>query len=129
LSLLHSARDVSDGGLAVTLAESSIVSGIGASIDIVDEITPNPPPPGPPWELLFCEPSSAVVVTCDRADLPQIVALAAELEIFVQKIGETGGASLDFSVEHQNVFSIPVHELRESWSGALESALYDEVTA
>jgi phosphoribosylformylglycinamidine synthase II len=129
LGLLHSARDVSDGGLAVTLAESAIASGIGARIDIVDEVTPNPPPPGAPWEMLFCEPSSAVVVTCDREDLARIVALAADLGVYIQKIGETGGSTFDFSVEHRNVFSIPVHELRESWSGALESALYEEVTA
>jgi len=127
--LLHSARDVSEGGLAVMLAEAAITSGIGARIDIVDEITPNPPPPGPPWELLFSEPSSAVVVTCDHADVGQIAALAADFGVFVQKIGETGGISLDFSVEHQNVFSIPVHELSKPWLGALESALYDEVTA
>ncbi len=125
--LLHSARDVSDGGLAVSLAEASIGSGLGAIIDIVDETAP--PAPSQPLEVLFSEPSSAVVVSCAAANVAAITAVASQFGLFVLRIGETGGTSLDFNIDGEHVFSIPIQELREPWAKALESALYDEVTA
>ena len=125
--LLRSARDVSDGGLAVSLAEASIGSGLGAIIDIVDETAP--PAPSQPLEILFSEPSSAVIVSCDPANFAAIAAVASQFALFVLKIGETGGTSLDLNIDGEHVFSIPIQDLREPWAKALESALYDEVTA
>jgi len=125
--LLHSARDVSDGGLAVSLAEASIGSGLGAIIDIVDETAP--PASIQPLEMLFSEPSSAVVVSCAPANVAAIATVASQFGLFVLRIGETGGASFDFNIDGEHVFSIPIQDLREPWAKALESALYDEVTA
>ena len=125
--LLHSARDVSDGGLAVSLAEASIGSGLGAIIDIVDETAP--PASSQPLEMLFSEPSSAVVVSCAPANVAAIATVASQFGLFVLRIGETGGASFDFNIDGEHVFSIPIQDLREPWAKALESALYDEVTA
>ena len=125
--LLHSARDVSDGGLAVSLAEASIGSGLGAIIGIVDETAP--PAPSQPLEVLFSEPSSAVIVSCDPANVAAIAAVASQFGLFVLRIGETGGTSLDLNIDGEYIFSISIQDLREPWAKALESALYDEVAA
>jgi phosphoribosylformylglycinamidine synthase len=63
--LLASAHDVSDGGLAVAIAEAAIGGRMGARVSV-----PAPAAPGSPAELLFGEPLGSFVVTCrpDRLD-------------------------------------------------------------
>jgi phosphoribosylformylglycinamidine synthase len=84
--LVRSAHDVSDGGLAVALAECSIggPSRIGAKIALGDTIRPD--------ALLFGESTGRVVAA--TAEPGALLALAAEAGVPAQRIGETGGSRL-----------------------------------
>ncbi|MCP4007287.1 MAG: phosphoribosylformylglycinamidine synthase subunit PurL [bacterium] len=84
LRLMRSAHDVSNGGLAVALAECALQSGIGLQAA----------PPGAgmrPDALLFGESASRVVVSCAQADLDALLQLAREIGVPGEAIGSTGG--------------------------------------
>jgi phosphoribosylformylglycinamidine synthase subunit PurL len=121
--LLHSAKDIADGGIAVALAESAISSGIGATVNQDESLLVHP------LFGLFAEPATTVIVTAKPADVDEIEALAGEFSFFVARIGATGGTSLEISVEKEPFISAPLDDLRAAWAGALESALHSEVNA
>jgi phosphoribosylformylglycinamidine synthase II len=106
---LTAVHDVSDGGLAVALAEMAIASGIGADVQL-----PVITDPIPVW---FGEDQGRYIVTISHADpglVRDIQDEAAELGISAPWIGETGGAELKLD----GARAIPVGELKaahESW--------------
>jgi phosphoribosylformylglycinamidine synthase subunit PurL len=114
--LLESAHDCSEGGLAVTLAESTFAKGIGMSVDL--------PSHGLPSEFsLFGEDASRVVISCDRIHLPGIQQVAVKYGISLDVIGETVPAQVTIKLDGRVVVSARVEELREAYEGALEKAL------
>jgi phosphoribosylformylglycinamidine synthase II len=121
--LLHSASDISDGGIAVALAEAAFAKGIGAIVEQEQSLMAHP------LFGLFAEPSSTILVSAAEGHIGAIEKLAGEYNFFVARIGTTGGDSLTISVDHQPLISASLANLREPWATALESALHDEVTA
>jgi phosphoribosylformylglycinamidine synthase subunit PurL len=121
--LVHSAKDISDGGIAVALAESAIRSGIGAKANQDESLLVHP------LFGLFAEPSSTVVLTAKPADVDEIEKLADEHGFLAVRIGITGGDKLEISVEHEPFVSASLAELREPWAESLEAALHNEVLA
>jgi phosphoribosylformylglycinamidine synthase subunit PurL len=109
LGLLDAAHDLSDGGLAVALAESCLAGGIGCSVTL----------PGDPFTFLFSESAARAVVAvkpgaedefalvCARADQPAFV------------LGVTGGQSLRVT----DGFEISLEELAAVHRGALPALL------
>jgi phosphoribosylformylglycinamidine synthase subunit PurL len=88
--ILASAHDLSDGGLAVALAESSIAGGAGFTVSVPDEGLD-------PHIALFSESASRVLVTARpgrEADLEQV---ASVNQVPVTRLGLTGGSRLDFA--------------------------------
>jgi phosphoribosylformylglycinamidine synthase len=75
--LLTSAHDVSDGGLAVALAELALWSGLGAEIDLPDDALA--------W---FGESGARAVVTCRPADQGRLEGMP------LRELGVVGGDSL-----------------------------------
>ena len=126
-SVLASARDVGSGGFAVSLAKACMGSGLGATIRIGSD--PNPPVAALPWEMLFTEPASAVIVSCGREKIAALNAVAQRYGLFSLEIGEVRGNALEVSIDTVRVVSAPVRELRSLWSGALQSHLAAEVVA
>jgi phosphoribosylformylglycinamidine synthase len=102
-------HDVSDGGLAVALAEMAMASGIGATVEL-----PYPTDPIPVW---FGEDQARYVVTLpstDKSLLRDIVQEAIDNGFAAPIIGTTGGAELKLA----GARAIPVGELKsahESW--------------
>jgi phosphoribosylformylglycinamidine (FGAM) synthase-like enzyme len=121
--LIHSARDLSDGGIAVALAQASFRNGIGAKVEQDKALVVHP------LFGLFAEPASTVLVTADAKNLADIEELAGEFSFFAARIGTTGGDRLEISVYGDAFVSAPVSELRKLWASALEAALHNEVTA
>ena len=121
--LVHSAKDVSDGGIAVALAESAIRSGIGAKADQDESLLMHP------LFGLFAEPSSTVILTTKPADVEEVAKLADEYGFLAERIGVTGGDKLEISVDREPFISVPLAELRESWAESLEASLHNEVLA
>jgi phosphoribosylformylglycinamidine synthase subunit PurL len=93
-SLVH---DVSEGGLAVCLAEAALFSGAGAELEL----------DGSPLEL-FGEIGGRAVLACRPDTLPDVERLAREREVPLRAIGRVGGASL---------LGVELSDLRAAWEG------------
>jgi phosphoribosylformylglycinamidine synthase len=120
-SLLHSARDISDGGIAVAVAQAAFPKGIGAAIEQDESLQVHP------LFGLFAEPASTMLITAAPGRVAEIEKLAAEFNFFVARIGTTGGNKLEIRVDRQPLISAPLAELEGIWSSALEVHLHNEV--
>ena len=109
--LLRSAHDVSDGGLAVALAECCIGGAekpIGARIELRDMIRGD--------ALLFGESQSRIVVSVKPGDLGRLQQIADKEAAPMQVIGEVGGSRLSL----QPFAQISVDEAKSLWQQGLE---------
>lgn len=84
---VSSAHDVSDGGLAVTLAECCLFGGLGATVDLMSIGGAN-------REVLFSEAQSGVVVGCKAGDVGRLIAHFASYGVPAYDIGRVGGGYL-----------------------------------
>jgi phosphoribosylformylglycinamidine synthase len=119
--LMSSARDLSDGGIAVAIAQCSFPLGIGAAVDQDQSLLAYP------LFGLFAEPASTVVVSTSHHHVSAIEKAAGDHGIFAARIGTTGGGQLQISVDRQPFISAPVTALRSIWADALETNLHGEV--
>jgi len=117
--LIDAAHDCSEGGIAVTLAESAFANGVGARVSLASQDLP-------PEFVLFGEDASRVVISCDQSKLSRIKEAAAKYGLSVEEIGETISDELEIKLDGRVVVSATVSELRSSFEGALESALRTE---
>jgi len=111
--VVSSAHDVSDGGLAQSLAESCLRHGVGARVD-VSEVAD-----GDAFLALFSESAARVVVTVAPEDEERLYELAAEHGVPITSLGQTRGDSLEVS----GVFEVPLEELRTAWTLTLPAAM------
>ncbi|HWR36481.1 MAG TPA: phosphoribosylformylglycinamidine synthase subunit PurL [Clostridia bacterium] len=117
--LADSAKDVSEGGLAVTLAEAGFTRGIGVDVQLrSDGYSPE--------YLLFGENASRVLLSCDSKQLGRIQQVASNHGITCSQIGTTAADGFSISIDGAKVLSAKVPELRQVWSSALERALHTE---
>lgn len=122
LGLLHSASDVSDGGLAVALVEASIANGIGASV------AASQPDYASALDAFFSEYSTAVLLTCDVESRIKIEELVKEYPaLCLEPIGTTTSGELRLVFDSQAVVSSTIEELRKPWAASLETVLDAEV--
>ena len=114
--LVESAHDLSDGGLAVAVAESSFgSSGIGASIKLASEL--------PPHYLLFYEAPSRILISAAKDSLNDVLTIANSYKIESPVIGETVVGQVIFSVNGKDIIKRPLGELQKYWANALEGTL------
>ncbi|GHE37745.1 phosphoribosylformylglycinamidine synthase subunit PurL [Streptosporangium violaceochromogenes] len=104
--LLTGSHDLSDGGLAVALAEACLAQGVGCTVSLPD---------GDAFVNLFSESSARALVTVAPESFEAFAALCAAHEVPCRRLGVTGGAAL--AVE--DVLEIPVAELRETHTATL----------
>jgi len=121
--LLRSARDISDGGIAVALAQAAFPKGIGATVEQDQSLLVHP------LFGLFAEPASTLLVTTDPSNVSEIEKLAGKYNFLTARIGTTGGQRLEISVDGESFISVPLSDLRKPWASALEATLHGEVTA
>jgi phosphoribosylformylglycinamidine (FGAM) synthase-like enzyme len=114
LGLAESAHDVSDGGLAVALAEASFgPAGIGASLDLDSGLRPE--------LLLFHEGPSRILYSAERPE--ELLAIALRLGVEALVVGKTVEGRLSIRNRGVSLIDCDVQQLRRSWEGALEAAL------
>jgi phosphoribosylformylglycinamidine synthase len=119
--LVKSAHDVSDGGLAVAIAESCIAGQIGASIELPDgvEAVSNTRLDS----LLFGETQSRVVLSCARENLPKLQEMARIAGVPLSMLGTVGGEKLivsDNRIEALTfLFEFSVEEITNAFRGAI----------
>jgi phosphoribosylformylglycinamidine synthase subunit PurL len=121
--LIHSARDISDGGIAVAAAQAAFAKGIGATIEQEQSLTKHP------LFGLFSEPASTMLISAPAHNVGSIETMANELGFFSARIGTTGGQRLEISVDGDSFISASVEDLRTLWASALETTLHGEVLA
>jgi phosphoribosylformylglycinamidine synthase subunit PurL len=121
--LIHSARDISDGGIAVSLAQATFSNEIGATVEQEQSLMAHP------LFGLFAEPASTVLVTCEANQVDAIEDFADRYGYYAARIGTTGGDRLEISVYKQTIISASVASLCGPWSSALEANVHGEVTA
>ena len=123
--LLLSAHDCSDGGLAVTLAESCFSSlgrdAIGADVDLKGEIGPT--------ALLFSESPSRIVISFDVADTGAVQEIAERNNAPFAILGRVGGTDLKITIDGTEVVTASVSKAEEGWRTALSSKLQAEVVS
>jgi phosphoribosylformylglycinamidine synthase subunit PurL len=121
--LIRSARDISDGGIAVSLAQAAFPLMIGATVEQDPSLLAHP------LFGLFAEPASTVILTTAHENLSRIEKLAGDYNFFASRIGTTGGAKLQINVDREPFIEAPLEELRTAWANALEDSLRNEVRA
>jgi phosphoribosylformylglycinamidine synthase len=126
-SSLQSAHDLSDGGLAVTLAEScfaSVVAGLqtgsspaasdlGANVRL-DDLSPAE-------YALFNERGTRVIVSVTPSKLAAVLDTARQYNVAARELGHVTRDG-SFRIEHKGraVINGPVEALRDAWAHSLE---------
>ena len=116
--LMHSAHDLSDGGLGVAIAESlfgPLGETMGATIALET--------PRRADGVLFSETQSRILTSVPAAAAEAFLALAEEHGVPVQRIGVVGGDKLEIRVNGASAISTNVDDLREVWWNAIEKGL------
>jgi len=115
---VESAHDLSDGGLAVALAECSFgPENIGAAVELDSDL--------PPELLLFHEGPSRILVSTGNVD--EVFRVARKNSVHAIEIGATLKARVTISNRNQILIDDRVDELKGLWSGALEHLLHNSV--
>jgi phosphoribosylformylglycinamidine synthase II len=118
--LLHSACDVSDGGIAIALAEAGFARSIGAKVSTFEM-------PGSPVACsLFGEFASHVIATCAPDAVEQIKKIADDYDFTsVNLIGYTTDGAFELSVADRSQIQTSIADLKQPWSQSLEQTLHD----
>ncbi|HEX2451176.1 MAG TPA: phosphoribosylformylglycinamidine synthase subunit PurL [Gemmatimonadales bacterium] len=120
LHLLRSAHDVSEGGIAVSLAEAALggpyaARGSGAEVDLTSyggSLDPE--------ALLFGEDGARVVASSPAAAASELLALASRHDVPAYRVGTVGepGARLELRTGGR-VFTWPIDDLRRIYYDAI----------
>ncbi|WP_343525564.1 phosphoribosylformylglycinamidine synthase subunit PurL [Sphingomonas sp.] len=105
---LTAVHDVSDGGLAVTVAEMALAGNIGALIQF--------PESGEACRQLFAEDQGLYVATVEDTALIDFLANAHQAGVEVERIGRTAGTRLIFEREDGD-FVVALDDLRRAHEG------------
>jgi phosphoribosylformylglycinamidine synthase len=119
--LIVSASDISDGGIAVALAQAAFPHSIGANVDQDQSLVVHP------LFGLFAEPASTMLVTTHHSRVSEIEKLAGEYSFMAARIGTTGGNRLEITVDRELFISATLDDLRKPWADSLEATLHDQV--
>jgi phosphoribosylformylglycinamidine synthase len=126
---VQSAHDISDGGLAVTLAESCFASvsspvgaqhaapHLGAVITMEDSSLPTE-------SVLFGERGARAVVSVTSSKLGAVLNTARQYNVAARELGKVTRDG-PFRIEHKGraVINGPIETLRDAWAYSLERVL------
>jgi phosphoribosylformylglycinamidine synthase II len=111
-----SAHDVSDGGLAVTLAEGCFgTEGLAAEVSLEGD--------EPAETALFGERGARAVVSLSPASLARASAIAAQYKVNAQRIGTVTHGEFRIQYNGASVISGDVNSLRKMWTESLPRAV------
>ncbi len=117
--LVRSAHDLSEGGLAVTLAECAFHSAgrLGCAVDL--DAVPAPDGALRDDALLFGESQSRVLLTCRPADQARVLEMAARRGAPARAIGRVGGRTLLARRAEREVLHLAVEAAYHAWKDSL----------
>jgi phosphoribosylformylglycinamidine (FGAM) synthase-like enzyme len=109
--IFGSAHDVSDGGLAVALAECAIWGGMGFTVGGLGALAPH--------VALFSESASRVVVTVRPGLEGTLEEVASSHQVPLTRLGLTGGSRLRF----ESAFEVELSDVVVVYEGALPTLM------
>lgn len=109
--LVRSAHDLSEGGLAVALAESCISGGIGAKVNVASELRSD--------FALFSESQSRILLSASPEKAEALEKLLAERGVPTARIGVVEGSELNVAVNGTGVLNKPVEQLKRVWEDVI----------
>jgi phosphoribosylformylglycinamidine synthase subunit PurL len=110
---IASAHDVSDGGLAITLAECCAATenfSVEARIDGAQAAE----------YTLFGECGARAVVSCDPRRVAELRSLASQYGVRAQEIGRVTRGAFRLACGEAIVVSAPIESVREAWGGTMK---------
>ena len=115
--LVQSAHDCSEGGLAITLAESCFNPDrlLGADIALNAGDTPAA-------TVLFNESQSRIIISVTPGNLNKAIAMLRERDVPFQQLGKVGGDELQIRINEQT-FRWRVPEIYDDWWNAIRRAV------
>jgi phosphoribosylformylglycinamidine synthase II len=127
--VIRSAHDISDGGLAVTLAESCFaaapgtvgarhaVPALGATVNLDVDFAPAE-------RTLFGEQGARAIVSVQPSTLAHVLESARQSGLAAHHIGQvTNNGAFRILLKGRAVIDTPVETLRDIWANSLERAL------
>ena len=104
--LVTAVHDLSDGGLAVALAEMAMASGIGATVNqIADHAA---------VEVFFGEDQGRYLLTADAGSIDVLQERATHAKVFLPWIGNTGGTDLKLG-DSRAISVAMLRKAHETW--------------
>jgi phosphoribosylformylglycinamidine synthase len=114
--LIRSAHDVSDGGLAVMLAESCFASeGLSAQVRLKGI--------EPAETALFGERGARAVVSVSPGSLARVEAVARQYGVATCEVGNVARGEFRIEYNGRAAVSAAIEALRDAWANALERTL------
>jgi phosphoribosylformylglycinamidine synthase len=113
-----SSHDVSDGGLAIALAESCILSSKGAKIELKKNFNRED-------NILFGEGGSRIIFSIDKTkekewlNYLKKIQLTSHSSVYVTKIGYVSSENLEIRIQEKNICNIRVEELTEKFNNSI----------
>lgn len=112
--LIDAAHDLSDGGLAVALAESTLRYGVGVRVWVPDGLDP--------FVFLFSESSARAIVAVPRSEEVRFTDMCTARAVPHTRIGVVDDGDGSPALEVQGLFTLPLDELRAAHESTLPSA-------
>ncbi|MGC1871351.1 MAG: phosphoribosylformylglycinamidine synthase subunit PurL [Acidobacteriaceae bacterium] len=117
--LLHSARDISDGGIAVALAEGCFAKQVGVRVEMSGGLSSDPMAC-----TLFGEHASEVLISCALESIEKIKTIVEDFGfVTLVPLGSTIADQVEIHVYAEPVISESIANLFEPWRRGLPDAL------
>jgi phosphoribosylformylglycinamidine synthase len=119
--MVHSAHDLSEGGLGVALAESILahpnppIHPLGAVIDLGETGLRAD-------QLLFNETQGRIVISVKPTDVATVIMLLELRGVPARRIGTVGGHFLKITADGES-FAWPIGELHAAWYDSIAKAM------
>ncbi len=121
--LLHSAHDISDGGLFVALAEKSIMNA-EAPLGFIVDMKDNESGSIRIQQQLFSEAQGRVVLSLSPDNIQEVVDIAVRHNIPVKVIGSVVERAASFSINGKEILDFTIDELADAYYNSLEQSLH-----
>jgi phosphoribosylformylglycinamidine synthase II len=119
-SLVKSAHDCSEGGLAVAIAECCFnpKERVGADIKIAGESPSGTGISAHPAEILFNESQSRIVISVAPENLETTMSMLRERAVPFQQLGRVGGTQLGIQIANEK-FAWAIADLYDDWRNSI----------
>ena len=117
-SFVVSSHDISDGGLAIALAECCILSAKGATIQLENRLNRDD-------NVLFAEGGSRIILSIDKMkekdwlDFLEKNQVNSQSSVYVKKIGYVSNETLNIKIQEKKICEIGVEELTERFNNSI----------